>query len=184
MIYKLILGELLENCYIITDNNKNCVIIDAGDGYERIMKVINENNLKINGVLLTHGHFDHCASCSKLQKDGVKIYIHKLDADKLYGEGNLANLFGFEFNKFKADVLFDEGTLKVGDFTFNVIHTPGHSKGSVCFVYKNNVFCGDTIFEAGIGRTDFYDSSLPELMDSLKKLDFYLENDYNFFSGH
>lgn len=183
MIYKLILGDLLENCYIITKNN-NCVIIDAGDGYKDIIKFVSEHNLKIQGVLLTHGHFDHCASCLKLQENGIKIYVHKLDADKLYGDGNLSKYFGVDFDNFHADVLFDEGELVISDFNFKVIHTPGHSKGSVCFVYENNVFCGDTIFETGIGRTDFYDSSFTELMQSLKKLDFYLKNDYNFLRGH
>ena len=169
MIKKLIVGDLLENCYIISED-KDCIVIDPGDDYEKIKSYIDENGLKIQAVLLTHGHFDHCASCYKLQQNGAKIYIHKLDADKLYTNGNLAVLMNKKFDKLKADVLLEEGELKIGQFEFFIIHTPGHSEGGVSYVYQNNVFCGDTMFENGYGRYDFYDGSLQKLSKSLQVL--------------
>lgn len=184
MIHKLCMGEMQENCYIIAED-KNCVVIDPGDDFIKLKNFIDKNMLNIKAVLLTHGHFDHCASCKKLQEMGIKVYIHKLDADKLTGDGNLATLFNAKFENFTADCLIDERTLKIDDFEFTVIHTPGHSKGSVCYIYKNNVFCGDTIFESGgIGRTDFYDGSYIELSESIKKLKPFFEKGYNFFYGH
>ena len=184
MIHKLCLGDFRENCYIITNSKNECVIVDAGEEFEKIKNFIDKNNLKIEGIILTHGHFDHCASCKKFQDLGVKIYIHKLDADKLYTDNNLAGLFNKTFDEFDADVKFDEGNLKVGDFDFKVIHTPGHSNGSVSFVYKNNIFLGDTIFLNGVGRTDFYDGSTKKLISSIQKLKPYLNGEYNLFCGH
>ncbi len=184
MIYKLCLGDVQENCYIITNSKNQCVIIDAGEEFEKIKGFVDRNNLKICGILLTHGHFDHCASCKKFQDLGVKIYIHKDDADKLCTNNNLAYLFGRSFAKLNADVEFDEGELKVGEFDFKVIYTPGHSKGSVAFVYKNNIFVGDTIFYNGVGRTDFYDGSEEQLIKSIQKLKPYLNGDYKIFYGH
>ena len=184
MINKLVLGNLNENCYIISNNQNNCIIIDAGDGYDEIINFIESKNLNVLGVLLTHGHFDHCSACKKLQDKGFKIYIHKLDADKLYGEGNLSSLTNASFEKFKADVEIEEGELNIGEFKFNVIHTPGHSEGSVSYIYNNNVFCGDTLFENGFGRYDFYDGSYMKIVRSIKKLKSYKNLGYNFFYGH
>ncbi|MBO5884273.1 MAG: MBL fold metallo-hydrolase [Clostridia bacterium] len=183
MIKKLVVGDLQENCYIIQNDN-DCVIIDAGDDYEQIKNYITEHNLNILGILLTHGHFDHCAACYKFQQEGVKIYIHNLDADKLYTDGNLASLINKNFDKFKPDVLLEQGNLNLGQFEFYVIHTPGHSQGGVSYVYKNNVFCGDTLFENGVGRYDFYDGSLEKLKESIEILMQYKYKGYKFYYGH
>lgn len=183
MITKITNGVMNENCYIIREQT-NCVIIDPGYAFHQIMEYINKNNLNIVAVLLTHGHFDHSKSGYELQKLGKKVYIHKLDADKLYTKNNLSYIANQPFDFYYADCLIEEGKLKIADFEFDVIHTPGHSKGSVVFVYKNNVFCGDTIFEHGYGRYDFYDGNFRELMSSIKKLMPYIKNNYNLFYGH
>ena len=184
MITKLTLGKLSANCYIISNSKKNCVIIDAGDGYDKIMSIVKNNKFNVQGVLLTHGHFDHCMACKKLQDKGMKIYIHKLDADKLHTPGNLSSLHNQKFDYFNADVLIDEGKLVVGDFTFNVIHTPGHSAGGVAYVYEDNVFTGDTMFKNGFGRYDYYDGSYVDLLNSIAKLYKLKKLDFNFFYGH
>lgn len=184
MIYELVLGDLQEHCYIFTNDNKTCVIIDAGDEYEKIIDFVNSKNLQIIAVLLTHGHFDHCGACKQMQDDGVIIYIHKYDADKLYTDNNMSKYFGYNFKNFYADYLLDEGEIKIANYNFKVLHTPGHSKGSVCYIYENNIFCGDTIFENGYGRTDFYDGSIEELRDSIKKIMPYINEKYNLFYGH
>ncbi len=184
MIYKIVLGELMENCYIITEDNKSCVIIDAGEEYEKIDAFLHEKNLSPKAILLTHGHFDHCASCKKFQEKGVKIYIHQADADKLYTNGNLSYIVQKSFDSFTADVLLQEGEIEVNNIVFKVLHTPGHSKGSVVYIYKNNVFCGDLLFENGYGRTDFYDGNFSELISSIKKIKPYLNSNYTILYGH
>lgn len=184
MIYKLCLGDFQENCYVVANEKNECVIIDAGEEFEKIMNFVNKKNLNIKGIILTHAHFDHCASCKQFQDLGVKVYVHKLDADKLSTNKNLSHLFGKTFQNLDADFKFDEGKIIIGNFIFNVIHTPGHSKGSVVLVYKNNVFLGDTIFKNGVGRTDFYDGSAQELINSINKLKPYLNGNYNLFFGH
>ena len=185
MIYKLTLGDMRENCYIITKDNKSCVIIDAGEGYDIICEFLKQKGLKAKAILLTHGHFDHSASCKKFQDNGVKIYIHKDDADKLFTDGNLAKLYGKNFDNLHADNLIDEGKIVVNDMEFKVLHTPGHSRGSVVYIYQKHIFCGDTIFEHGYGRYDFYDGSFEQLKNSIKKLIPYIKNkDYVFLYGH
>ena len=185
MIYKLTLGELKEYCYIITEDNKTCVIIDAGEDFDVIDNFLKQKNLEAKAILLTHGHFDHSASCKKFQQKGVRVYVHKLDADKLYTGNNLANMFGKKFDYFFADELIEQGQLVVNNISFNVLHTPGHSKGSVVYIYGKNIFCGDLIFEHGYGRYDFYDGDFDELKNSIKKMMPYLKNkDYVFLYGH
>ncbi len=183
MIYKITNGELYENCYILSKNN-SCIVVDPGYAYEQIMDYADKNNLQIIAVLLTHGHFDHSKGGFELQKLGIPVYIHKDDADKLYTKNNLSYMIGAHFDYYKADNLIDEGRLVIGDFSFDVIHTPGHSKGSVSYIYGNNIFCGDTLFENGYGRYDFYDGNYNEIITSVKKLLGYKKNGYKFFYGH
>ena len=183
MIQKITNGELNENCYILT-RDKNCIVIDPGYAYEELIKYTNKNNLTILAVLLTHGHFDHSKNGFELQKLGIPVYIHKEDADKLYTDNNLSNLVDANFDYYNADYLIDEGKLCIGDFTFDVIHTPGPSKGSVSFIYENNIFCGDTLFENGYGRYDFYDGNYFDIMKSVKHLLKYKKDGYKFFYGH
>lgn len=183
MIYKITNGELAENCYIISKNN-TCVIIDPGYAIEDILNYTKEHDLKILAVLLTHGHFDHCKCGYELQKIGIPIYVHKLDEDKLYTDNNLAYMTNSVFDFYHADILIGEGQLNIGDFSFMVLHTPGHSKGGVSYIYEDNIFSGDTLFENGYGRYDFYDGNYSDLMLSVRKLLKYKKEGYKFFYGH
>ena len=184
MIYKITNGELNENCYVLTEDNKTCVIFDAGEDFEKINNFLIEKNLEPKAILLTHGHYDHCASCKKFQDMGVKIYIHRLDADKLYTDNNLAKMFNRPFENLHADVLIEEGNIVVNNIKLQVLHVPGHSKGSVVYIYGKNIFSGDVVFEHGYGRYDFYDGSFSEIKSSIKKLLPYLKGDYIFLYGH
>ena len=107
MIKKITSSLMQENCYIISKNSK-CIIIDPGANIDEIINYIKTNKLKAIAVLLTHGHFDHCMGCKILQDLGVKIYIHKYDADKLYTNNNLSYLLDIKFDQIKANVLFEE----------------------------------------------------------------------------
>lgn len=182
-VKRIVSNILMENCYIVYDD-KNALIIDPGNTYFEVMDFVTKNKLKILAVLLTHGHFDHCLSCKSFQQDGALIYIHKLDEDKLYTDGNLSTILGIEFPFIHADVTFVEGILNIGEFEVDVIHTPGHSKGSVCYIIGDCFFSGDTFFAQGIGRTDFYDGNFKDMQNSLNKLKSYLKMPYKFYYGH
>lgn len=182
-IQKFVSNVLMENGYVLY-NDVHALVIDPGNVYNDIVSFLKQNKLKVLGVLLTHGHFDHCLSCKHFQDDGIAIYIHKYDSDKLYTDGNLSKMLNIDFPVFYADYLLEEGFFEIGEFKVEVIHTPGHSRGSVCYVIDDYFFSGDTFFKDGVGRIDFYDSSFIDLRNSLKKLTPYLKKPYIFCYGH
>ena len=183
MIKEFVVGRLRNRCYLIVKEN-NAILIDAGECYELVKDYLEKNNVKLLAVLLTHGHFDHAVDAYKFQNDGVPIYIHKKDADKLCTDWNLAKLFGFDFNNINADVLVDDGDIYIENFNISVISTPGHSKGSCSYIYENHIFVGDTLFENGYGRCDLYDSDFEQLKQSVKTLQKYYDKNYLLHYGH
>jgi len=184
-------GPLFTNCYIATClNTKESIIIDPGFKGERegknILDKILEKGLKIKYILNTHGHPDHTSGNGIVKKiTKAPILIHELDARMLGEEAKeLARLFGYETCSPKADITLNEGdTVNFGNIKLRVLHTPGHSKGSISLIGENCVFTGDTLFAGSIGRYDFPDSSLKELVASLKKLMILPEN-FIVYPGH
>lgn len=159
-------------------------VIDPGGNYKRIIKETADRGITLSAQLLTHGHFDHCGASAQLQKDGVKVYIHSLDADKLHSDGNGAAFFGVPFDTLTADYTFNDGEeLYIEGIEVKVLHTPGHTSGSVCFIIDGKIFSGDTLFYMSIGRTDMFDGDGQKMKQSIKKL-FALEGDYEVFPGH
>lgn len=188
-VTKIVVGELQTNCYVVADiKTKDTIIIDAGDNFNKIFEYVKENCLNIKAVLLTHGHYDHIGACSMFKQNGVPIYIHKLDADKCENNNlNLSNKFcDYGIKTFKPDFLIkgEQQELKIGSILVNAIHTPGHSEGGCSFVIDNYLFSGDTIFDCGYGRTDFYDGSMLKLRDSIRKLMPYINDGYVLCEGH
>lgn len=179
-------GPISVNTYIVyNESTREGFIIDPGGGYKRIKKELTDNKITLTAQLLTHGHFDHCGACKALQDDGVPVYIHEKDADKLYSDGNLAKFLGTEFDIFKADrILKDGDTLNLAGYNVSVLHTPGHSAGSVCYVVESSIFSGDTLFNMSVGRTDFPDGNAKALVNSIKNKLFLLKGDYNLYPGH
>lgn len=172
------------NCFLVVENNK-ALLIDTGFDIQEILTYLEDNKIQLLAVLLTHGHFDHVYNAKKFQELGFKIYIHSLDADKLNSDKNLGADFNVDLDHINADVLLEESNIKIDDFKVQVIHTPGHSKGSCCYIINDNFFTGDTIFEHGYGRTDFYDGSYKELRQSIRKIWTLKKNkNYAFFYGH
>ncbi len=180
-----IVGYIQTNCYVVfSQQQKEAAIIDPGGGYNRISAFLKSVDKIPAAVLLTHGHFDHTLAAAKFQKDGAKIYIHSADNEMAGAKQGLASKFGLCVPKLVPDILFeDQEIIKVGDIEFKVIHTPGHSKGSSCFVCQDCIFGGDTLFFESYGRTDFYGGSMTEMAKSLKKL-FDLPGDYKVYPGH
>ena len=154
-LYHLPTGLLHVNSYFLVNDENQAILIDCGESYKKIKQAESENGFIVKAVLLTHAHFDHSGCAKKLQDDGVKIYISKLDAPKLLNDLNLGNDFGREFDYLTADNTFEDGDeLNICGIKIKVIATPGHTDGSVTFMLDDMLFTGDTLFLESIGRTD------------------------------
>lgn len=171
-------GRFLTNCYVVScGQTKESIIIDPGFDdqleAERVFELIDENALILKCIVNTHGHPDHtCGNGIVKKKFHVPILMHEYDAYMVGKSSNkIAGLFGFEISSPPANVLLhDRGMVKFGKTTLKVIHTPGHSRGSISLLGEKEVFTGDTLFAGSIGRTDFPESSKSEMSRSLRKL--------------
>ncbi|MBR5535890.1 MAG: MBL fold metallo-hydrolase [Clostridia bacterium] len=183
-IRKLILGQLGTNCYVIGD--KNVVVVDPGADAEKILEFLGRENMKLDKILVTHGHFDHvCALAELKEKTGAKVYMHKDDVQML---GNMEKSLGFMTGETPKACEVDfilEGNeeIEVEGEKLTVIHTPGHSAGSVCYIGEGFVFSGDLIFRESIGRYD-YGSGYCAIISSVHKLLNKIEPDWVILPGH
>ena len=176
------------NCYII-HNGKEAFVVDASISEKKILTKLSELNLSLKGILLTHGHFDHMWRTQELRdKTGAPLYIHEFDAEMLTdSDKNAYRTFtGNEFTIEKADVLLRDGdTVSLGNEVIKVIHTPGHTKGSVCYDTGDSLLSGDTIFAQGFGRYDLYGGDVSALKSSIKALTMLAERENRWlYSGH
>jgi glyoxylase-like metal-dependent hydrolase (beta-lactamase superfamily II) len=168
-IKNFIVGPLLTNCYLLISNGE-AAVIDPGGGAKLILKEIEKSKVKLKYIILTHGHWDHTFSALKIKKETeAKILLH--EAEK-------------EFVKFKVDQFLKEDEIKIGSSLLKVIHTPGHTKGSICLLGQGFIFTGDTIFKDGYGRTDLEGGSKEDLENSLKKLEKILKPGMKVYPGH
>ncbi len=172
---------LQENCYVVSDDTQECVIIDCGAYYpeerKAITQYINEKQLKPVHLLVTHGHLDHNFGNDTIYEEfGLKPEVAAGDEKLMRGLAQQAEQFyGFELKtKFPAiDHFFEEDeVVKMGNHEFTIIETPGHSNGSVCFYCEAEhiLFSGDTLFRTSIGRTDFPGGSMFRIINSLRHL--------------
>lgn len=181
-------GEMGNNSYIIfQEDRSDCIIVDtAGDGRDTSRALESLGKMPV-ALLLTHGHADHISSLALLRKEfGVPVAIHEADADMLNSPKlNLSKeVLGMMLTADAADYLLeDEDVLKLAGIRIQVIHTPGHTPGSVCYLCGDKLVTGDTLFRLGIGRTDFPGGSQEQLENSLDKL-FALTGDYSVYPGH
>jgi len=174
----LTLGALYTNCYIAgCSETREGLIIDPGfdrdTEAEKVLTRVEQHRLEVKYIVNTHGHPDHTAGNGMLKDaTGAPIVIHELDAPKLTDSSkNLSLLFGLHVTSPPADQTLKEGDIiQTGKVQLKVLHTPGHSKGSISLLGDNVVFTGDTLFAGSIGRYDFPDASYKEIMNSLKRL--------------
>ena len=185
-IMKLVVGELQENCFILFDENKDAFVVDPGGSSENIIEAIDKNSLNIKYILLTHGHFDHVGAVAALvKKYKAPVYMSKDDRAFLESPKEVrASSFGMQIEAADVDVFVKEGDeIPFSEGTIKVIETPGHTLGSVCYLFENYLFAGDTLFNGSIGRTDFPESDHSLMIESLKKLK-KLDDDIYVLSGH
>ena len=185
-ITTLHLGGLATNCYILPCGDGGAVVVDIGDGAAKLMEKLQELQLSVKAVLLTHGHYDHVAGVEEIRLAyHCSVYIHEADERMLRsGDANLAwQLTDKPFTPVQSyELLRDGDSLTIGDLTFRVMHTPGHTPGGVCYFVDDLMFSGDTLFAGSIGRIDL-GGNAQDMRESLDKLG-KLEGDYTIYPGH
>jgi glyoxylase-like metal-dependent hydrolase (beta-lactamase superfamily II) len=163
-------GAYQANCYILAeDNGSNAIIIDPGDEYEKIKKIIDKHKLIPATIVNTHGHIDHIGADNKFN---LPVYIHKNDADFLSDPyKSMSSFLGLSTPiQVKIKTVEDKDKITMENISLDVIHTPGHTPGSICLKTDDMIFTGDTLFCSGIGRTDFPYASEKDMFNSLKKI--------------
>jgi len=187
MFFKCFTNGMVEsNCYIVGDNNEG-IIIDAGVEASYIEKVLADNDIKVNTIILTHCHIDHIFYINELVKIcSAKVYIHIDDYEAFNdNDKNLANAVGVNFISYPdVELLKDGDKIKVSGLEFEIIHTPGHTKGSICIKCRDMLFTGDTLFKNSVGRTDFEDGSFGEIKNSIVDKLYSLDGDMIVYPGH
>jgi hydroxyacylglutathione hydrolase len=188
IIKRLVVGHLSANCYIVgLASDGEGTVIDPGGNPDTIIKAIDESKLEIKTIILTHGHSDHIAALRDVQDHtGAQVAIHAEDADFLEGYGSFSSQFGISYRTPQPpDRLLHEGDIiEVGNVSFKVIHTPGHTPGSICLRTGDKVFTGDTIFHRGIGTTLMPGSSRRQLLESIRTRLMVLPDEIMLYPGH
>lgn len=176
---------MLETDTYVVINGGRAFVVDPGADAERIVAAAEAEGAKIEWVLLTHAHFDHIGAAAALQREGAQIVLHRDDVKLIKSFQNLSVLAGVKVEHFTPDVTVAGGeTLDVAGVSVKVIHTPGHTAGSVCYVAGDVIFSGDTLFALSYGRTDFPTGSFAQLKNSVVNKLFALEGDYKVLPGH
>jgi hydroxyacylglutathione hydrolase len=184
----VVVGPLQENSYVVAcEDAREAVIIDPGAEAERIYQVITLQGFKLKYVLNTHGHIDHIGGVAEIvAKTGVPFLLHEADL-YLIEEINrdpLQMFFQIKIPPRPTRFLHDGDIIPVGKLEMQVLHTPGHTPGSVCFLTDKTLFSGDTLFANGVGRTDFPGGSHEHLLQSIREKLFVLDDDVRVYSGH
>lgn len=182
------LGMIQANCYILETNEKRALVLDPGGDAGQVIRYLEENGLTLGAILLTHGHHDHVAAVwDLLDWQEAPVYVPEQDLEMLEDISlslcGMAPLY-FHYRQGVPYRTLQEGdVVRLDDISLRVIHTPGHTKGSSCYLGDGALFTGDTLFEGSVGRTDLYGGSYPTLKASLEKLSS-LEGDYTVYPGH
>ncbi len=175
-----VMGSMATNTYLISENDEAIVIDPAGKADKVIEKL---GDRKLLAVLLTHGHFDHIKAVDGLyERYGCPVYIHPFD-EALARDKHAGALFGQSAYISCPLEHLKEGKMKIGPFRFDVIFTPGHTPGSVIFVFDDQIFTGDTLFKGSVGRTDLEGGDDSLLRQSLRIFKTF-EKDYYILPGH
>lgn len=188
-VEKFVTGIISTNCYLaINEETKQAVVIDPAACPSYLMSHIKSEGLKVEAILLTHGHFDHIMGIDGfLSEFDAPVYVHEDDADAMEDPVlNQSSTYTSGYTFGKARYLRDRQTLELAGYTFQVIHTPGHTKGGCCYYVASEdvLFSGDTLFQNSVGRTDFVNSSTSDLVHSVREKLFLLPDDTIVYPGH
>lgn len=188
IIKQFIAGQLENNMYLVMDERtKKAVLIDASALIPEITSTIKELGADVEYILLTHGHFDHIMGLNSVKQAlGAEAVICKDDLVISDNINEFTRLFGFPDSTppFYEKYIKDGDIIHVGDMEIQVIHTPGHTEGGVCYLIEDKLFSGDTLFRQSVGRTDLFGGSFEKLSDSIKNKLFKLDENITVFPGH
>jgi len=188
VIEQIIVGHMSVCCYLLGDEaTKEAVLVDPTSDFEKINAIIDRYGFKITKIINTHGHFDHIGGNRYyIKKTGARLLIH--EADYFYLGKNVNRLIEFfkggRSIKHEVELLHDGDIITVGNTEIEVIHTPGHSPGSICLYFKGNIFTGDTLFTEGTGRTDFAGGCGETILKSIKGRILSLPDETIIWPGH
>lgn len=179
-VKKFVLGTVESNCYVVSEDS-SCFIVDPGFESPRVIKYIEDNNLKVEFIYITHGHYDHIGGVNQLKElFKAPVYAPKLD-EKWMDDGKL-NMTG---KKVLVDHwVYGGEKIHFKAYGFTVITTPGHSEGSTVLYHYPYLFSGDTLFKGSVGRTDLPGGSFPKLIRSIRDLYLILPADAIVYPGH
>lgn len=188
-IHSLVLGMVQTNCYLITNEaTKETVIIDPAGEADRLCRYIDSRSLKPVAVLLTHGHFDHVMAVPEVTKRyGIDAYVHEDEAEVMESPYlNGCEMIGVRVSVKPNKTFTDKEELIFSGMLFEVIFTPGHTQGGACFYMPQvkKLVCGDTLFEASVGRCDLPTGSMSTLIRSIRERLFVLDDDVEALPGH
>lgn len=183
-----VLPEFGTNTYLVWDEiSKEAAIIDPAAKSQRMIDEIKGMDINLKYLISTHGHGDHIGGNKSINDNfDVKKCIHKYDAGSLVDpKMNLSTYWNSKIIAPKADIILNDGDiLTLGTEKLQIIHTPGHSRGGICILTKNLLFCGDTLFANGIGRTDLPGGDYSTLINSIKSKLFILDGNIKVLPGH
>jgi glyoxylase-like metal-dependent hydrolase (beta-lactamase superfamily II) len=188
VVKTFLLGPVQTNTYLVADTETgDAVVIDPAWDGEVIIKKAEENQWQITSIWITHAHFDHIGGVNTVARETQEIYLHPLEEPLWLGQGGAA-LFGFQLDAlpYPIKVLNDGQILQLGNYEFEVRHTPGHTPGHVVFYcsQKKIAFCGDVIFRESIGRTDLPGGSYEQLIQSVNTQLISLPDETKLLPGH
>ncbi len=189
-IKTIVSGSFFSNCYLILpENTRESVMIDPGMESGKVLEAVKGENAAVKYIICTHGHIDHIGAAAEVIEalsPSPLLLIHSGDKDMLLDpELNLAGFAGIEFSPLEPDIILKDGDrVTAGEIELSVIHTPGHSPGSICLLSEGVVFTGDTLFASGVGRTDFPGGSKDVLINSIQRKLMPLGPDSVIYPGH
>ena len=187
------LGPVQTNCYIVSNKEKECIIFDPGEEGDKLVKEIRANGLKPLAIFLTHAHFDHIGAVDRLRNEfTIPLYIHEAEVSWLSdpmknGSGKYAELPNYVVARpAEEHVIRKEQKFTIGTFDFDAVFTPGHSPGSISYIFREEGFAivGDTLFERSVGRTDLIGGSTKVLLQSINDKLLTLEDETYIYPGH
>ncbi len=188
IIEQILVGHMRVFCYLVGDEtSKEAVLIDPAFDFEKILSMIEHHGFTISKIINTHGHFDHIGGNRYfIKKTGAELLIH--EADIAYLDKPLNKVIDFVRSGTEPDyvvrALKDGDTINFGNTALSVIHTPGHSPGSICLYGEGNLFTGDTLFTEGMGRTDIAGGNYTQIMKSIRERILRLPDETVIWPGH
>lgn len=188
-VRNIVVGDVMTNCYICSNIKTNeSVIIDPGDDAKAIITLIDSLGCRPAAIFLTHGHFDHILAVRELKEHyPVKVYAYKDESELLQSESMNLSIYHGSSVRVVPDILLNDGEyITAAAIEFKVIHTPGHTSGSCCYLVESEkiLFSGDTMFYRSHGRTDFVTGSESRIIRSIKEKLLTLDGDTVVYPGH